>query len=144
MAFGYTRERGGARGYVNDLTGERLSRRQYDKMVAVAGNRKQMAPQRAEKQGGPQQRQYNSLLSTYVKSERAKGHKINKQQARKSDEFKRAVKMIRTKRKIGETKAQREGRQEAVRMGFDQIGGYKSFQENYENQMEETELDEAA
>lgn len=133
MAYGYKREKGGVRGYINEKTGERLSRRQYDKMVSAMGAHKAMPAPRKAKQAGPQQRQFNSLLETYVRSERAKGRKINKIEARKSDEFKRAIKMIRTKRKIGESKAQREARQQAVQMGFDMLGGYKSFQEAYDD-----------
>ena len=78
------------------------------------------------------QNQYNALLETFVRSERAKGHQITKRQARSDDRFKRAVKMIRTKRRFGETNFQRVGRLEAVRQGFAQIGTEDQFRQVYE------------
>lgn len=124
---GWFRERGTRRGYVGP-TGERLSRRQYDKLVASAGGRKSkgavttaardIAEARLRELTGAKrpskrkiaaatkerdalraahgkhwdrqagQRRYNTVLELYVRRKRRQGEKINKREARSSEEFK--------------------------------------------------------
>lgn len=94
------------------------------------------------------QSQYNALLESYVRNQRAQGNIITKKQARESDTFKRAVQMIRTKRRVGESDMQREARQQARRMGMDIVGGDEFFRRVYDDllaqQLDDAELDEAA
>lgn len=148
---GWKRLPGTSRNYVNTLTGAVLPRRQYEKLVtAAAARRSEPAPRRARV--SKMQSQYNAMLESYVRSQRAQGNRINKKQARESAEFKRAVRMVRTKRRIGETDMQRQARQEARRMGLAQLGGEEFFRRVYDQQLaqqmedeeQDEELDEAA
>lgn len=89
MAFGYTRERGTGRGYVN-AAGERLSRRQYDKLAEAQGARRHLpaqAPARTAQRAG--QNVFNLNLEDFVRSRRAAGETINKRSARSDPRFKK-------------------------------------------------------
>ena len=192
MAFGFVRQPGSAKRYLNPLIGVTISRRQYaalterERAAAIATLRRSaddlesgvadtvadalsgaratqraafdeaMEAQRAaalaqreaealraagfrprlsgagRERASRLQNQYNALLETFVRSERAKGRPISKRAARSDDRFKRAVKMIRTRRRFGETNFQRAVRLEAVRQGFQAIGTEDQFRQVYE------------
>lgn len=88
MAFGYTRERGTGRGYVN-AAGARLSRRQYDKMVSAQGAHRTLpaqAPARTAQRAG--QNVYNLNLDQFVRSRREAGEPITKRAAKSDRRFK--------------------------------------------------------
>jgi hypothetical protein len=205
VAFGFVRQAGPSKRYLNPLTGVSLSRRQYAKLTereraaavaalrqaatdlesgaadtvadALAGARAAQgdalaaarAAQRAAEQAQREaaalraqgfrpklsgtrrenadrlQRQYNALLETYVRSQRAKGRKITKSQARRESDFKSAVRMIRTKRRFGETNMQRQARQQAREYGFAILGGADQFRQTYKTLREiAAEMDEGA
>lgn len=135
MAFGFTREPGTRRNYINAETGERLSRKQYDAFVTRLGKRqpglatsairdteRQLEALRTalnrreaevaareelvgererilalEKQlfrAGRQssgQRRYNAALEAYLRSQRSRGRRMNKLQARSEPAFKQAL-----------------------------------------------------
>jgi hypothetical protein len=141
---GFTKLPGSARRYVDNATGQTISRRQRDNLADALGQRtrKPLSPSLSAKQ-----RQYNALLESYVRNRRRQGFPISKSEARKSEDFKRAVRMIRTRRRVGETDMQRDARLEARRMGIEAVGGHQLFQEAYDDQLaqalEEGELEGA-
>lgn len=108
---GFKREKGGARGYVNQATGQRLSRRQYDKIAQSTAGKAPVPAQRLAKQANAQLH-YNRLLSSYVARKRAEGEPINKTEARKSPELKQAIKDLKTR---GKTQAAETKRREALK-----------------------------
>lgn len=101
---GYRRAPGTSRGYISP-TGQRLSRRQYDKVVAAAGLKQSMAPQRYAIQVRAQ-RVYNRLVNALARLKRAVlGEKApGKAALRQSAEMKQIKRDIRaaTKRKPGQ------------------------------------------
>lgn len=103
---GFRREKGAARGYVNIETGERLSRRQYDKLVSAQGQHGKLDAQR-EAIHVRSQRNYNRLLSDYVEQRRRTGKPITKSEARKSDEMKRIIRDIKAKGSSAEAERKR-------------------------------------
>jgi hypothetical protein len=64
----WKRERGSARGYINTETGERLSRRQYDTLRELEGERKHLDSVRLASQRRAQKR-YNDLIYSASKKE---------------------------------------------------------------------------
>ena len=64
----WRRERGSARGYINTETGERLSRRQYDTLRELEGERKHLDTVRLAAQRRAQRR-YNDLVYSASKKE---------------------------------------------------------------------------
>lgn len=105
---GFRRASGTSRNYIGP-SGQPISRRQYDKLVAAAGLHKPVTPQHYAKQIR-QQRGYNRVLQSYLRQQRgkgvtgAKGKPLGAGEARQSAEFKAIVRDIKssTKRKKGE------------------------------------------
>ena len=74
---------GSDRKYLNEETGQTLSRRQYDKVKHDLGIYKPITGTRKQ-----QQQQYNNRLDDYIKSKETEGYKINRRQAQASTDFK--------------------------------------------------------
>jgi hypothetical protein len=145
VAHGFAREKGAARGYVNVdnplfAPGQRLSRRQYDAMVAAQGARRPLAAMpepeaqlRRERQGAGQRR-YNLMLDLYVRQQREAGRVVNKRQAAADPAFKQAVKLSKGTPNPRHNPNIRDRNMRDRRRGFAVVGGADKFREEYEAQ----------
>lgn len=179
MAFGFTRQRGTGRGYVNDsnpdfATGQRLSRRQYDKYVETLGKRShgadiireterqletlrdQLSRRSADldrqadalrlaeleleyerasfrmERTSAGQRRYNSALSSYVKTQRARGRRITKREAAQSPEFKSIMTDLRGQTNRSRNPNIADANRFRRRKALDRLGGDQAFRDEYE------------
>jgi uncharacterized protein YukE len=97
---GFKRERGGTRGYIAP-NGQRLSRRQYDKLAHAVAGKASISPQRQAIQTRAQ-RNYNRLLSQRARELRQEGKTVNKAEIRKTEDFKQLIRDLKAKDKPGE------------------------------------------
>ena len=179
MAFGFRREAGTGRGYINEESGERLSRRQYDKHVERLGKRQHLPGAEAilatehmleglrariaevseretdvarreleldlrarelefEKQlfrksrTSAGQRRLNATLEAYVQEQRRRGKKVNKIEARKSQDFKSILEKLKGRPNKGKSASVADENRFNRLKALDQLGGSNMFREYYE------------
>lgn len=84
---GWRRVPGTSRQYINVATGQKVSRRQYDKFATAAGVRQPLDIAEKAKRRVKQAR-YQDLVEDFVAQKKSQGIKITKRQARSSKELK--------------------------------------------------------
>jgi len=132
MAFGWRRLPGSSRNYINDATGEVLSRRQFDKIVEAMGEHRMIGGAEHDAFAG-KTRAYRATLKMFRDMRAREGRPLSKREAMRSEEFKQ---LYRDSRARGGLKnpAARERAKAKRTAAFDYLGRgtSKTFQQYYD------------